>query len=194
MKDLFKMLLVLVIVTLPLAGCFKSPEERAAEEAAEQISEMFGQLGEVDGLEDLANMDEEDLANSFGAMMEFGAEMEIKDFESQESLSLPATFPVNFVYKNAKVTGVNNSSSGDDLYLDIDFRTTDSSDDVKAFYKALLNDGTWTVNGESIETGYYTISGDKETDNSSESIDVTVYYNDFSKLIDINVYYSAYSY
>ena len=191
MKNFLKLFLMVVIITLPLSGCFKSSEERAAEKAAEELSEIFGDLGTI---KDLENLGDADVADSMAAMMKFGAEMEMKEFDSQGSLDLPAKFPKGFEYSGSKVTSVSDSSSDGSLYFDVTFATKDDAEDIKDFYKALLkNSSDWTVENESIETGYYNITASQETDSSSENVDVTIYYNDFSSLIDIDVYYSAYT-
>jgi hypothetical protein len=190
MKNFFKLFLMVIIITLPLAGCFKSPEERAAEEAAEQLSDIFGDLGTI---KDLENLGDADVADSMAAMMKFGAEMELKEFDSQGSLDLPKDFPKGFMYDDSKVTAVSDSSSGDSVYFDVTLATKDDVDDIKSFYQKILKDSSdWTVEGESIEMGYYNITASNESNSASENIDVTIYYNDFSSLIDIDIYYSAY--
>lgn len=183
MKNVFKMFLLIVIVTLPLSGCFKSPEEKAAEEVADAMQD-WGKAME-DSFGDMENMDPEDLADNMGNLMEFGAKMELAEFDKQGSLDLPKGLPTELVYSDSKVTSVSESGGS----IDITIKTTDDSDKVIAFYKSLLKDGSdWTVSDETMESGYYSLMADKGDSN----VDVTIYHYDFTSLTEIDIYYYSY--
>lgn len=187
MKSWLKVLVLVVVITLPLGGCFKSPEEKAAEQAAEELSKVFGDLAK---LSEDGEMNPEDSLKGF---MELGMEMEQSEFEGQESLDVPSNFPSELLYKsNAKVTSVSDTSSDDYIYVSLTVKTTDSADEVKNFYKALLKDGgNWKVTGESSSAGYYSLDAQTLDDvEDYRSLDVDVYSNEYSKLVEINLYYS----
>jgi len=179
MKNVFKMFLLIVIITLPLSGCFKSPEEKAADDISDAMEDWGKAMGDSFG--DVDNMDPEDMAENMGNLMEFGAKMELAEFEKQASLDLPKTLPINLVYSNAKVTSVSDRETS----ADITIKTTDDSDKVIDFYKSLLKDGDWTVSGETMESGYYSLTANKGTEN----VDVTIYFYDFTSLTEVDIEY-----
>jgi hypothetical protein len=182
MKNIFKMFLLIVIITLPLSGCFKSPEEKAAEEVADAMEDWGKAMGESFGdMGDMGDMDSEDMAEGMGNLMEFGAKMELAEFEEQSSLDLPKGFPSELVYSDSKITSVSGSS-------DITLKTTDESEQVMDFYKSLLKDGgDWTVTDESMESGYYSLNAD----NDDANVDITIYSYDFTSLTEVDInYYS----
>jgi len=187
MKNWLKVLVLVIVITLPLGGCFKSPEEKAAEQAASELSKVFGDLAKV------AEDGELNPEESLQGFMELGMEMEKSEFEKQESLDVPSKFPSELLYKsNAKVTSVSDSSSDDYVYVSLTIKTTDSADQVKSFYKSLLKDsGKWKVTGESTSAGYYSL--DAQTLDGVEdyrSVDLDIYNNEYSKLVEISLYYS----
>jgi hypothetical protein len=187
MKNWLKILALVVVITLPLGGCFKSPEEKAAEQAAKELSKVFG---------DLAKMGEDGELNpedSLKGFMELGMEMEKSEFEKQENLDVPSKFPSELLYKsNSKVTSVSDSSSGDYVYVSLTIKTSDSVDQVKSFYKSLLKDGgNWKVTSESTSAGYYSLDAQTPDDvEDYHSVDLDIYSNEYSKLVEITLYYS----
>lgn len=187
MKNWLKILALVVMITLPLGGCFKSSEEKAAEQAAKELGKVFGDLEKIS---ENGELNPEDSLKGF---LELGMEMEKSEFDKQDSLDVPNRFPKDFIYNsNAKVTSVNDSSSDDYVYIDLTIKTTDSVDKVKDFYKNLLkNNSDWKITSESTSNGYYNL--DASTSDGVEdyrSLDVTVYNNEYSKLVEINLYYS----
>ena len=183
MKNVFKMFLLIVIVALPLSGCFKSPEEKAAEDMADAMQDWGKAMEEsFGGMEGMENIDAEGMAEGMGNLMEFGAKMELAEFEKQGSLDLPKGLPTELVYSSSKVTSVSDSGSS----VDVTLKTTDNSDKIIAFYKSLLKDGSdWTVTDETMESGYYSLMADK----GNANVDVTIYYYDFTSLTEIDIYY-----
>lgn len=186
MKNWLKVLALVIVITLPLGGCFKSPEQQAAEQAADELSKVFGDLAKI------SENGEVNPEESLQGFMELGMEMEKSEFEKQESLDVPANFPAELLYNSsAKVTSVSDSSSGDYIYVDLTVKTTDTADQVKDFYKGLLkNNSTWKVSSESTSNGYYSLNVQTPDDvEDYRAFDVTIYSNEYSQLTEISLYY-----
>jgi hypothetical protein len=186
MRNWLKVFVLVLVITLPLGGCFKSPEQKAAERAADELSKVFGDLAKMGENGEISPED------SLKGFMELGMEMEKSEFAKQDSLDVPKGFPAEVLYKsNSKVTSVSDSSSGDYMYIELTVKTTDSADQVKEFYKGLLkNNSSWKVTGESTSSGYYSL--DVQTPDDVEAyraLDVDIYSNEYSNLVEVSLYY-----
>lgn len=188
MKKKFAILMVVMVATTLFAGCGKteSPEETASKEAVKNLTDLAvaqQKLGET--------YDPNDPAAAMKMMetyAEFGAQMELQEFEKAESVDAPSDFPSSLIYGNGKVTEA--SDSGNESYINksIVIQTTEDVKTVKEFYKNLFSQTPWKITSQSSQTdgaSYYA------TDAANLEASVDISSDPYSKIVTIYVSYSG---
>lgn len=119
---------------------------------------------------------------------EFGAKMELQEFEKMEAVDAPSDFPSGLIYGKGKITS--SSDSGDESYINksITIETTESLKAIKDFYKNLFSQPTWKLTSQSSESGGASYDA---TDSANIGANVYISSDSYSKIVNISVSYSG---
>ncbi|MBU1151531.1 hypothetical protein KJ632_01735 [Patescibacteria group bacterium] len=216
MKKILLVLVVLIGVVVFLVGCGKTDKlsdeggkdlaknsesgSSAIQSGAEDTGYFGGAGGEFSEFADFAEAQQEIMENydendpeAMAKMMEvyadYGAKMELKEFEDTEAVDAPSDFPSDLIYSGGKITQASDSSDEEYISKDITIETTDDFKSVKDFYKNLFSQSMWQITSQSSESG----GASYEVTNSAD-LDASVYIESdpYSKIVAISISYSGY--
>lgn len=180
MKKKFAILTAVLIVAALLAGCGKttSPSDTASREAMKNLT-------------DLAANNPNDPATAAKVMenyAQFGAQMELQEYEKAEAVDAPSGFPSSLIYGRGKVTESSDDSSDSYLNKSITIKTTEDIKTVKDFYKNLFSQTPWRITSQSSASDGASYDA-KDAANIEASVDISS--NPYSKILNIYVSYSG---
>lgn len=187
MKKNLVILMMALIISAFFAGCGKtaSPADTASQEVKNltDLAAAQQKLGET-----YDPNDPEAAAKMMETYAQFGAQMELQEFEKAESVDAPSDFPSSLIYGNGKVTEA--SDSGNESYINksIVIQTTEDVKTVKEFYKNLFSQTPWKITSQSSQTdgaSYYA------TDAANLEASVDISSDPYSKIVTIYVSYSG---
>lgn len=187
MKKNFIILMMLAIVATFFAGCSK--EEKLEQEAIKDLNDLTtAQQKLVEGTETLDPNDPAYTAKMMENYAQYGAQIDLQEFEKAESVDAPSDFPSELIYKSGKITESSENSS--DSYIDknITIRTTDGVKAVKDFYKNLFTQPGWQITSQSSASDGASYSA---TDSAAIGVSVDITYSPYSKIVDVYVRYSG---
>lgn len=129
-----------------------------------------------------------DVQNSLQNIAELGAQYELKEFESTESVDAPKGFPKDLIYSSGKITEASDSSSDSYTDLNVTVKTTDELSKVKDFYKNALASSGWKITSQS-----NTSTGASFDATASNGFTVNIYINreSYSKLTEAQISYTG---
>lgn len=186
MKKSLSVLIVFLILGTLFAGCGKSPEEVATEQAMKTFADLAETQQEI--AEDYDPNDPEAAEKMMESYAELGAQLELDEFENAEAVDLPSGFPSSLVYGEGKVTEA--SDSGDESYINqsITIQTTDEVKVIKDFYKNLFANSEWKITSQSSSSDGASYS---VTDSAGLEAGVDIVANSYSKIVNIYIWYSG---
>lgn len=181
------MAVVLVVAAL-FVGCGKkeSPAEIANKEAVKTLTDFAVAQQKIG-----QNIDPNDpaaVAKTMENYAEFGAKLELQDFEKVEAVDAPAGFPSSLLYSKGKITSASDSSDESYLNKSITIKTTDDLKTVKDFYKNLFSKAPWKIASQSNESdgAFYTVK-----DASDFEASLYISSNAYSKIVEVQITYSG---
>jgi hypothetical protein len=188
MKKKFALLAVGLMVTALFVGCGKkqSSEEVAKKEAVKALTDFATAQQKIG-----QNIDPNDpaaVAKTMENYAEFGAKLELQDFEKSEAVDAPSDFPSSLVYGKGKITSSSDSSNESYINKSITIKTTDDLKAAKDFYKNLFSKTPWKIASQSSEA-----DGASYTANDSNNFEASVYIssNTYSKIVEVQITYSG---
>lgn len=180
--------MVVMVSAAFFVGCGKtaSPSDTASKEEVEDLNDFMTaqqKLAETYDPNDPANA-----AKMMESYVEFGAQMELQEFEKAEAVDAPIGFPSSLIYDKGKITG--SSDDGDESYINknITIKTTEDLKTVKEFYKNLFSQASWKITSQSSEGSGASYNA-KDAANLEASVDISS--DMYSKLVSIYVWYSG---
>jgi len=180
--------MVAMIAVTFLAGCSKaeSPAETASKEAVKNLADLAAvqqKLGENYDPNNPA-----DVAKVMEAYGQFGAQMELQEFEKAEAVDAPSGFPSSLIYSKGKIT--ESSDNGDEEYMNksITIKTTEDVKMAKEFYKNLFSQTPWKITSQSSETSGASYEA-KDAANLKAGVDISS--DPYSKIVNIRISYSG---
>lgn len=195
MKKNLVILMTVMIGAMLFAGC---GEAASPSDTATSPSDTVG-VGAVEGLSGFvaaqqkiaATYDPNDPAAAAKMMesyAEYGAQLELQEFEKAEAVDAPIGFPESLIYNGGKIT--ESSDDGDETYINksITIKTTEDVKTVREFYKNLFSQAPWKITSQSSESGGASY-GAKDAANLEASVDISS--DTYSKLVNIYVWYSG---
>lgn len=181
------MAVVLVVAAL-FVGCGKkeSPAEVANKEEIKNLADFTAAQQKIG-----QNFNPNDPAAVTKAMenyAEFGAKLELQDFEKTETVDAPAGFPSSLLYSKGKITSASDSSDESYLNKSITIKTTDDLKTVKDFYKNLFSKAPWKISSQSTDS-----NGASYTVKDASGFETSLYIssNTYSKILEIQITYSG---
>lgn len=188
MKKKFALLAVVLMVAALFVGCGKkeSPAEIANKEAVKTLTDFAVAQQKIG-----QNIDPNDpaaIAKTMENYAEFGAKLELQDFEKAEAVDAPAGFPSSLLYNKGKITSASDSSDESYLNKSITIKTTDDLKTAKDFYKNLFSKAPWKIASQSSESdgAFYTVK-----DSSGFEASLYISSNTYSKILEIQITYSG---
>lgn len=185
MKKTVLLLILVLLVTLTLGGCGKKTNEPTVLETAKDYKQAMDVGQQLQQAQESG--DQDDMAEAMQGLMDFGSDIEIREFEKIDSLGLPQGFPANLNYSNGKVVGATNNS--DETYIDqsIEIKTTDEFKNVKDHYRDVLSKEPWQIKSESVQSNSASYSANQGSDDFE--VEVYIQDNQYSKIVEIDVDY-----
>ncbi|MFA6918096.1 MAG: hypothetical protein WC285_04695 [Candidatus Gracilibacteria bacterium] len=203
MKKSLVVLMMAIAISAFLAGCGSVENPLLGTADKEAVTADKGSVTTdkeaVETLADLAEAqqkiaetydenDPEAVVKMMETYAEYGAKLELQEFEKTESLDPPSDFPSGLIYNKGKIT--ESSDSGDESYINksVTMQTTDDVKIVKSFYKDLFSQLTWKLTSQSNESG-----GASYDATDSANIEAYVYISSdpYSKIVSISITYSG---
>ena len=191
--------MMVVSITALLSGCGKAvnPLESAMKDA--DNSSDIPAIGPMKDYAELAATQEkiqksydandpEAAAKMMDAYAQFGAKMELQEFEKAEALDAPSDFPAGLIFEKGKITSA--SENGDESYINksIVIETTESLKTVKDFYKNLFSQLTWKLTSQSSDGSGASYEA---TDSAGIGASVSINSPEYSKIVSISISYSG---
>lgn len=194
MKKTLAVLTVVMISAMLFAGCGKtesplgtaSPLGATSKEEAQALGDFVAAQQKL-----AETYDPNDPAAAVKMMetyAEFGAQMELQEFEKSESVDAPSGFPSSLIYGKGKIT--ESSDDGDESYINksITIKTTEDLKTVKEFYKNLFSQASWKITSQSSESSGASFTA-KDAANLEASVDISA--DTYSKLVNVYIWYSG---
>lgn len=191
-------LTALVVLTMLLTACWPVPtppnpmreiENKVSQDLGQVTGTLqeFAKLGEqADQAKQSGASDEEVGAQMLEGIMQYGAKMEVQEFEKMEAVDPPEGFPAELVYSDGKVIESSDNSSDGYISLHITIKTASNSKDVREFYKNYLGESPWKITSQSAESYGGSFSAEHT---EGASVDVGIDGDQYSALTTIEVDY-----
>lgn len=188
MKRNFAILTMMVIVAALFAGCGATggPAGTVSNETAKNLADIAATQQKIAENYDLN--DPAAAAKMMEAYGQFGAQMELQEFNKAESVDAPSDFPSSLIYGKGKVTESSDDSSDSYVNKKVIIKTTEDVKTVKDFYKNLFSATPWKITSQSSQSdgaSYYA----KDSANFEANADIST--DPYSKIVTVHVYYSG---
>jgi hypothetical protein len=197
-KNLFVLTVMMAVIALS-SGCGKTENSSDTDQSSTTQSNTTSTEVADESLKDLMaaqeeiskNYDENDpeaATKMMEAYAEYGAQVELDEFEKTEAIDAPSYFPTALIYSKGKIT--ESSDSGDESYINksITIETTENLKTVKEFYKNLFSQLTWKLTSQSSESDSASFDA---TDSAAIDANVYIYASPYSKIVSISITYSG---
>ena len=179
MKNLSKLGLLVVVMSLALVGCGKKDNEPTAFDSLKNLKDLSEAVQSGDD------------AATTNAITQMVADAELKEYSDTKPVDAPENFPENLIYNDGKIISASDNSSGSDFDLSIDIKTTDDLDKVKEFYKKVLEEDSWKITNQTNRSDGADYSATKNEGNQSLSLYISRY--QMSKITEISLDFNQYN-